>query len=211
MSSHKSALYLFILNFVLLGAMIGGWIWYQSSALSARQGVTWAATAPTSGAGRANKPQLPHNLHLGSHLVIPATGVDAPFEPVGVQANGALAVPTKNQWTGVGWYAYGPFPGERGSAVVDGHLDRPGGSPAVFWNLHNLNKGDEVQVIDSNGKVFHFRVIRLATYPPAAAPLTTIFGNKDGFFLNLITCAGDWIPDKHQTSLRLVVYTQLVA
>jgi hypothetical protein len=25
----------------------------------------------------------------------------------------------------------------------------------------------------------------------------------------LITCAGDWIPSQHQTSLRLVVYTTL--
>jgi hypothetical protein len=25
----------------------------------------------------------------------------------------------------------------------------------------------------------------------------------------LITCAGDWIPSQHQTTLRLVVYTSL--
>ncbi len=28
-------------------------------------------------------------------------------------------------------------------------------------------------------------------------------------FLNLITCAGDWIPSQHQTTLRLVVYTYI--
>ncbi|TMC22507.1 MAG: class F sortase [Chloroflexi bacterium] len=209
MQFRKRTLSTFLLSLALLGAIIGGWIWYQSSGMRAGQGVS--GTGPTIDAERANKQQLPHNLHSGARLVIPAIGVDAPVEPVGVQTNSTLAVPTKNQSAGVGWYAYGPFPGERGSAVVDGHLDRPGGSPAVFWDLHNLHEGDEVKVIDSNGKVFHFRVIRLATYSPTTAPLTSIFGNTDGFFLNLVTCAGDWILDQHQTSLRLVVYTQLVA
>ena len=36
-----------------------------------------------------------------------------------------------------------------------------------------------------------------------------IFGNLGGRYLNLITCAGDWIPSQHQTTLRLVVYTSL--
>ena len=40
-----------------------------------------------------------------------------------------------------------------------------------------------------------------------AAPLQDIFGNRGGTYLNLITCAGDWIPSQHQTTLRLVVYT----
>ena len=41
------------------------------------------------------------------------------------------------------------------------------------------------------------------------APVQDIFGNAAGRFLNLMTCAGAWIPSEHQTSLRLVVYTTL--
>jgi hypothetical protein len=47
-------------------------------------------------------------------------------------------------------------------------------------------------------------------YTPDQAPLQDIFGNQGGTYLNLITCAGDWIPGQHQTSLRLVVFTTLV-
>lgn len=148
---------------------------------------------------------------VGGHLIIPAIDVNAPLEPVGVLTNGDMAVPSRNQWDGVGWYQYGPFPGSRGSAVIDGHLDRPGGLPAVFWRLHDLRVGDMVIVVDKNGKKLHFRVMQTTAYHPNAAPLQNIFGPKNGVFLNLITCAGQWVAEQHQTTLRLVVYTQLVS
>lgn len=108
-----------------------------------------------------------------------------------------------------GWYDAGPRPGERGSAVIDGHLDRPGGYPATFWNLRNMQAGDAVKVVMSSGKVLVFHVKNIASYPPQDAPLQAIFGNGGGNYLNLITCAGDWLPDQHQTTLRMVVYTVL--
>jgi LPXTG-site transpeptidase (sortase) family protein len=143
-------------------------------------------------------------------LVIPAISVNAPIESVGVVAGGYLGVPTQNQWDGVGWYEAGPYPGDRGSAVIDGHLDRPGGLPAVFWNLHNLHIGDMVMVVDSTGKTLHFRVFDMENYSPQNAPTNKIFNDTSGSYLNLITCAGQWIPSQHQTTLRLVVYTVLV-
>ena len=142
-------------------------------------------------------------------LLIPAIGVNALIETVGVTPSGDLAVPAHNPWEDVGWYASGPHPGERGSAVIDGHLDRSGGSPAVFWHLRDLQVGNEVTVIDAHGKMFHFSVTGVVFYTPQDAPIQEIFANNSGTYLNLITCAGDWIPSQHQTTLRLVVYTSL--
>jgi sortase (surface protein transpeptidase) len=142
-------------------------------------------------------------------LLIPAIGVNAAIETVGVTPDGDLAVPKQNPWIDVGWYASGSLPGEQGSAVIDGHLDRPGGYPAVFWRLRDLQTGDEVRVIDAVGKTLRFHVTGIAFYSPQNAPIQEIFGNDSGDFLNLITCAGDWIPSQHQTTLRLVVYTSL--
>lgn len=143
------------------------------------------------------------------HLAIPAIGVNAPIEQVSILSSGDLATPTQNPWDGVGWYDVGPSPGQRGSAVIDGHLDRPGGYPAIFWRLRDMHTGDEVLVSDSDGKTLHFRVTRVTYYAPQDAPLQDIFGNRSGNYLNLVTCAGDWIPSQHQTTLRLVVYTSL--
>jgi LPXTG-site transpeptidase (sortase) family protein len=142
-------------------------------------------------------------------LIIPVIAINAPVEGVGTQSNSDLATPTQNPWEDVGWYNQGPYPGERGSAVIDGHLDRPGGYPAVFWRLRELHVGDTVLVMNTAGKTLRFRVTRIAFYTAQDAPIQDIFGNWGGTYLNLITCAGDWIPSQHQTNQRLVVYTSL--
>ncbi|HXX78910.1 MAG TPA: class F sortase [Ktedonobacteraceae bacterium] len=151
-----------------------------------------------------------NTISLPMRLIIPSVAIDAPVEEVGTQANADLATPTQNPWQDVGWYDQGPQPGERGSAVMDGHLDRPGGFPAVFWRLRDVHVGDEVLVRNSLGETIRFRVTRIELFPPQDAPIQDIFGNWGGTYLNLITCAGDWIPSQQQTNLRLVVYTSLV-
>jgi LPXTG-site transpeptidase (sortase) family protein len=143
-------------------------------------------------------------------LLIPKINVDAPVEEVNITSTGELAAPAKNPWDGVGWYKTGPRPGEMGSAVIDGHLDQPGGSPAVFWKLSQLREGDSVIVMDAQKHTYRFRVTRVASYSPQNAPVQEIFGNSQGRYLNLITCAGTWIPSERQTTLRLVVYTSQV-
>ncbi len=152
-------------------------------------------------------------LDLGTavdYLIIPRIKVNAPVDLVDTNADGSMAVPTTNPWVDVGWYESGPYPGEQGSAVIDGHLDRPGGFPAVFWNLRQLKLGDQVQYNAPGQPLLRFEVTKVAFYKPAQAPIEDIFNNTNGHFLNLITCAGTWIPAIHQTTLRLVVYTSLV-
>jgi sortase (surface protein transpeptidase) len=142
-----------------------------------------------------------------ARLLIPAIGVNAPIESVGVQANGAMDTARQSPWSDVGLYTGGPRPGDRGSAVIAGHLDRPGGNPAVFWRLHELHVDDEVQFVNAQGKTLLFHVTRIEMYPVQDAPVQVIFGNTTGRFLNLTTCTGDWIPTQHQRAMRLVVYT----
>jgi sortase (surface protein transpeptidase) len=143
-------------------------------------------------------------------LIIPAIHLDAAIEVVGLKADGDLDTPQEHPLDDVGWYNMGPQPGARGSAVIDGHLDRPGGEPAVFWYLNNLHNDDDVMVISSQGRTLHFRVTRMQAYQPQDAPLQAIFGDMSGNYLNLITCAGYWVSSQHQTTQRLVVYTSLV-
>ena len=143
-------------------------------------------------------------------LIISAIHLDAPVETVGLNVNGDLDTPHEHPLDDVGWYDMGPQPGAHGSAVIDGHLDRPGGAPAVFWYLNNLRIGNDVTVISNQGRRLHFHVTRIQTYQPQNAPLQAIFGDMSGKYLNLITCAGSWLPSEQQTTQRLVVYTSLV-
>ncbi len=204
--------YVFALLFVLLCLLFGGWIggkFFQTSR-SGRSIGSFTGGMSSHISGTKGSVASPTTYRPGGHLIIPTIGVNASIEPVGVLSDGDLAVPTQKPWDGVGWYQNGPYPGAKGSAVIDGHLDRPGGAPAVFWKLQNLHIGDIIMVVNPGEKPLHFRVMNMKYYTPNNAPLQTIFGNKTGTFLNLITCAGQWIPNQHQTSLRLVIYTALV-
>lgn len=188
---------------VFLLTIVGG-IGLQSVVVSQ----VWAATAP--GPDAKDIEILTSVLPAEAHLVIAKINVNAPIEPLETSTDGALQVPTIRPWDGVGWYADGPYPGELGSAVIDGHLDRPGGYPAVFWDLRLLHVGDIVQVVAPKQATVRFRVTEVASYVPSQAPLSRIFSNTKGTFLNLITCSGRWIPAIHQTTRRLVVYTKMI-
>src|SRR5258707_1166410 len=110
-------------------------------------------------------------LSLPLRLRIPLINVDAPIEAVGISTSGTMSSPAHDPWGDVGWYDAGPGLGQHGSSVIDGHLDRPGGSPAVFWRLRELHIGNEVDVMDNNRQTVRFRVVKIAYYPPQHAPL----------------------------------------
>src|SRR5438477_3383838 len=110
-------------------------------------------------------------------MIIPAIAINAPVEEVGTQANADLGTPTQNPWQDVGWYSLGPQPGERGSAVIDGHLDRPGGFSAVFWHLRDVHVGDEVLIKICSWKLLRFEVYRFERYVQQYAPFQLVYGS----------------------------------
>ncbi|GCE26908.1 hypothetical protein KDA_23920 [Dictyobacter alpinus] len=164
---------------------------------------------PTSTPTPAPTPKPIMNVTDPVHIRIPAINVDTDIEPVGVLPTGNMDTPQNNPWDGTGWYSSGTKPGEKGSAVIDGHVDRPGGGPAIFWNLRNMKPGDKVIITTKSGQQLTFSTTKREAIPPKQDFLQGIFGDSSGSYLNLITCAGVWIPSENQTSLRMVVYTKL--
>jgi hypothetical protein len=106
---------------------------------------------------------------------IPAAGVDAPVTAVGLDT--------------AGWLRSGPAPGERGPAVLAGHVDGPAG-PAVFFRLDEVAPGDEVLVDGADGGTASFVVTRVARYPKAAFPAGEVYAPTTGAELRLVTCGG---------------------
>ena len=91
-------------------------------------------------------------------IEIPAIGVSAPVIELGLNADKTLEVPKDDGETG--WWKGGPEPGERGAAVIAGHVDSKTG-PAVFYRLDELRAGDEIRVHRSDGTRARFVVARL--------------------------------------------------
>jgi len=140
-----------------------------------------------------------------SRLVIPAIGVDAAVEPVGLDAQGRMAAPART--TDVGWYRLGAAPGDAGDAVIDGHLDWWNG-PAVFWRLDRLRAGDRVAVVRADGTEVDF-VVDASRTVPYDASLQDLFTEVGPPTLTLITCAGAWDAGRATYLQRLVVHASL--
>jgi sortase A len=143
---------------------------------------------------------------IPKRIKVARVGIDAAIEQVGVLPNGAMDVP-KDDWR-VGWLNSGYLPGEKGSAVMAGHVDNLQGV-AVFHPLHDMKRGDQVEVTRSDGSVLTFVVIDTQVYRTEKAPIQQIFGPSSRARLNLITCTGYFDPKRRTHIDRLVVYTEL--
>lgn len=157
-------------------------------------------TVPTQ--PQAVEPGIPQSIS------IPAIQVDATVESVGMDSQGRMDIPRNSDNTA--WYSPGFRPGQKGNAVIDGHLDKVTGAPAVFWNISKLSTGDKIIITDDKGQQFTFQVTDTEKYPYNEFPLQQVFGPSDKAMLNLITCQGNWNSAAKNYSHRFVVYSELV-
>lgn len=141
-------------------------------------------------------------------LRIPRLRVDAHIQHVGLNKEGNMATPTN--FRDAGWFKKGPIPGERGSAVIAGHVDNGLGLSGVFKHLSTLQEGDLIEVVSKDFTVQLFEVIDVRAYRYDEVPNDLIFNHSDGARLNLVTCEGDWIKSERTYDMRLVVFTKLV-
>lgn len=162
--------------------------------------------------------QIPSNIQDGSEtptipvatpawLEIPSIEVNAAVQHVGVNDRGNMMTPSN--FKDVAWYKYGVTPGEAGSSVIAGHLDNGLGLDAVFADLHTLQAGDEIFVTREDGTRARFIVTGSETYPYDQVPTEQVFNPVGDARLNLITCAGKWLPSLKTYSDRLIVFAEL--
>ncbi len=142
-----------------------------------------------------------------AQLIIPAIDVEARVQDVGLGKSGNMAVPSN--FTDVGWYRYGPAPGQTGSAVIDGHVDNGFGISAVFNRINELKPGDDIFIETKDDSRMHFIVADVATYDARDVPADMLFNKADTSRLNLITCAGAWNPESKSYDRRVVIYAVL--
>jgi len=143
---------------------------------------------------------------IPARLQIPSLNIDTRVQQVGLTTKGNMGVPTN--FKDVGWYKYGTVPGQLGSAVIGGHVDNALALAGVFKRLDELLVGDSVYVVTADGTKLRFVVTDIESYPYTEAPANIIFTQNDAARLNLITCAGSWIPSRRTYDKRLVIYTK---
>lgn len=138
-------------------------------------------------------------------LRIGGIGVDAPVVPHGVdQRTGEMDVPSNVDE--VGWYEFGPSPGEQGSAVLAAHVDLAGQGPGVFYRLSQVDPGDTIDVLFADGSSTSFVVEARMTYEKSELPLETIFSRSGSPVLTLVTCGGGFDRSSLRYDSNVVVY-----
>ncbi|WP_049821283.1 class F sortase [Kineococcus radiotolerans] len=152
--------------------------------------VTAAVPAPVGRRDAAPVPAAPEPVPV--RLEVPALGVDAPVVPVGVDGAGALAVPDDPRV--VGWYRWGPVPGEAGNAVLAGHVDTRDAGPGALFDLQDVADGMLVRVTSSDGSVSEHAVTARRSYPKDELPTGELFARQGPPQLVLVTCGGDFDP-----------------
>lgn len=166
--------------------------------------------SPLAGRGTAGWAEMV-SASKGTHarpvrLIIPKIGLNAAIEYVGLTADDAMAAPSGPDT--VGWYELGPRPGNRGSAVIDGHSGYADGRAAAFDELPGLGKGDRLYVEDASGRRASF-VVRTTRLYARDADAAEVFAPTASSRLNLITCTGSFDVAAGTHSQRLVVFADL--
>jgi LPXTG-site transpeptidase (sortase) family protein len=135
-------------------------------------------------------------------IEVPAIGVSARIVPAGLDvASGQMEVPPADE---VGWYRFGPLPGEAGSAVLAGHVDVPGATRGVFFDLDRLEQGSEVVIHMSDGRAHTYRVVDTTRVAKADLDLERVFANTGPSRVTLVTCGGAFNETEHSYSDNVV-------
>lgn len=152
------------------------------------------------------QPFLPNSIP--TTVTIPSISVSASIHDVGLLPSGAIETPDLFS-DKVGWYKYGPTPGELGPAVLVGHVDTYKG-PSVFWNLSNLVVGDIVDVERADGTKAQFNVTSITQYNQDDFQTDEVYGNIDHAGLRIITCGGSFNHFTGRYSHNTVIFASLV-
>jgi hypothetical protein len=126
----------------------------------------------------------------------------ATVRPVGVEPDGEMEVPPADE---VGWYRYGPRPGDGGSSVLAAHIAY-GGEDGVFRRLADLAPGATVTVTFADETTRSFRVTEVANYPKDALPPET-WTDQGPANLSLITCGGEFDESTGHYTDNVIAHT----
>lgn len=190
--------------FVLLLAAAASFAFGLHSGQRWLPGPLFAGPAPRNSPPAAN----PAARSVPLTLSIPSIGLTTSITEVGLNQNDTIQAPS--DFKEPAWYQLGPSPGQRGSAIILGHVDSYQG-PAVFYKLRTLRPGAHVDVTLADRVITHFEVRQVAMYPKSNFPTALVYGSHGYSGLQLITCGGVFDSRTHHYLSNVVVYTALVS
>lgn len=180
--------------------------------LTGRPSSSVQVTAPPKAPGDGPKPTQPAPLRTAGKVATPQPptsiaiarlGVRMPVLGVGVAADGQMALPPDP--ADVGWYHYGPRPGDSaGATVLAAHIDAPGYGIGPLARLGELRQGDVITVV-SRGISRRYLVSSTRQIEKTSLDLAALFTRTGPPRLHLISCGGDFDRTKRHYEQNVVV------
>jgi hypothetical protein len=141
-------------------------------------------------------------------VTIPKIGAESSLVPLGLDADGALQVPSVNEPWQAGWFTGAPTPGEVGPAVIAGHVDGRK-MKGIFFRLRELAAGDVVLVARADGTTATFVVSEKQQVAKSRFPTERVYGDTPGPELRLITCGGAFDRPNRNYLDNINIYAKL--
>lgn len=131
-------------------------------------------------------------------LSIPLIGLNAAIVNVGLTPDNAIDVPPGLE---VGYWTGSALPGTPGAAFLDGHVD------GIFAHLHKLTSGQQFSVTYAK-KTYYYQVVHTETVALAGIDMEKALSpyGTAAEGLNIMTCAGTYLPSIDTYDQRFVVY-----
>jgi hypothetical protein len=147
--------------------------------------------------------ELPVSVRIGS------IGVESELLSLGTNDDGTVQVPAPGpDYDKAAWFNGSPRPGERGPAVLEGHVDSAKNGPSVFYDLGKVAIGDQIEVTRADGTTASFTVYETRVVPKNAFPTLDVYGNTSGPELRVITCGGPFDRSVRSYTDNIVVFAR---
>ena len=164
---------------------------------------TAAASSPTLAATLADPPAPGPTGAAPTELAIAAVGLRMPVVPVGVAADGEMALPPTP--ARAGWYRYGARPGDpQGAVVIAGHLDQPWYGTGPLARLIDVSPGASV-VVRTGATSRRYVVTEVQRVRKTRLDLATLFRVDGPPSLHIVTCGGRFDPVERRYDENVVL------
>lgn len=188
----------------LLALLLGGTLAFVVAACGTSEPAPAAGPAPA-----FSPPPKP------SVIYIPKLDVTSSIVDLGLQPNGEMEVPGETREPSdpvkdTGWYTSSPLPGQPGATVLVAHVGWKG-EDGPFAKLDQLKQGDEVTVESVDGAKVTYVVDRVETHSKDAFPAESVYGDRPGPELVLVTCGGTYNASERSYESNVIAFAKMKA
>ena len=131
-----------------------------------------------------------------------------PVQPGGVDRDGAMALPASAKR--LAWYRFGPSPwAQHGAAVLAGHVDTVSEGPGPLVRIAGVRRGEQLSVRSGTRKRTYV-VVSVTRVAKSALNLPGLFSRTGPPRLHLVTCGGEYLPDRGGYQDNVVVTARVL-